>query len=344
MTVIVDPLQTAGEGPTDPTDPAAEAPEDGSPEDEARQEAIRHQYEAEDWHKVWKGEEQEEWIVEPLLPARRLVALYSPPKMGKSLLLLELAAKISRGEEVLGVIPAARRVLYVDFENDMQGDIRTRLTAMGYGPEHLDDLVYLSFPSLPLLDTVMGGVVLLAIVKAYDCEVVVIDTISRAVGGDENDNDTWLSFYRHTGLALKAAGKACIRLDHTGKDEARGMRGGSAKYGDVDAVWSMTRAGVGDTFRLECTANRLQVPDKVLTVKRESNPLRHVVVGNERDKIQDLADSLDALGADLDCTDEVGKALLRTHGIRFANDDYRQAKTRRNLGFVPTDRRPGDYE
>jgi hypothetical protein len=28
--------------------------------------------------------------------------------------------------------------------------------------------------------------------------VVVIDTISRAVGGEENDNDTWLNFYQYT--------------------------------------------------------------------------------------------------------------------------------------------------
>lgn len=61
--------------------------------------------------------------------------------------------------------------------------------------------------------------------------MVVIDTISRAVGGEENDNDTWLNFYQYTGLRLKQAKVSVIRLDHTGKDLTEGERGGSAKAG-----------------------------------------------------------------------------------------------------------------
>jgi hypothetical protein len=59
---------------------------------------------------------------------------------------------------------------------------------------------------------------------------VVIDTVSRAIDGEENSNDTWLN---QLGIAM-------IRLDHSGKDETKGMRGGSAKSGDVDAVWLST--------------------------------------------------------------------------------------------------------
>ena len=50
-----------------------------------------------DWHALWADDSEEEWIVEPLLPARRLVALYSAPKVGKSLLMLEIAVGVSRG-------------------------------------------------------------------------------------------------------------------------------------------------------------------------------------------------------------------------------------------------------
>lgn len=250
---------------------------------------LRDRFPALDWHELWAREDEEEWIIEPLLPARRLVALFSPPKVGKSLLLLELAVAVARGEPVLGHKPdKARRVLYVDFENDPRGDVRTRLEAMGYGPDQLGELVYLSYPRLAYLDTYVGGLELLAIAEEYGCEVIVIDTISRAVGGEENDNDTWLGFYRHTGLALKAAGKAVIRLDHTGKDAAKGMRGGSAKYGDVDAVWAMTRLS-DDTFRLECTANRLPIEDKDLTVRRVTGPLHHVLEGEGSAVAEDAA-------------------------------------------------------
>jgi AAA domain len=258
--------------------PPAEDPEDDDEEDAPP--GVRDRFPALDWHQLWDAEDEEEWVVEPILPARRLVALYSAPKVGKSLLMLELAVAIARGTAVLGYQPdRPRRVLYVDFENDPRGDIRTRLQAMGRTPDELAELVYLSYPRLPFLDTFMGGLELLAICREYDVEVVVIDTISRAVGGEENENDTWLSFYKHTGLSLKAEGIAVIRLDHTGKDPTKGMRGGSAKYGDVDAVWSMT-AVTEDKLQLECTANRLPITNKLLVVKRETHPrLRHVIDG-----------------------------------------------------------------
>lgn len=237
--------------------------------------SLRARFPALNWAELWADDSEEEWIVEPLLPARRLVALFSPPKVGKSLLMLELAVGIARGVTVLGHTPdRPRRVLYVDHENDPRGDVRTRLQAMGLEPAQLDGLVYLSYPQMAHLDTWVGGVELLAVAREYGCELVVIDTISRAVAGEENDNDTWLSFYRNTGRLLKAEGIACVRLDHTGKDLTKGMRGGSAKYGDVDLAWSMT-SPVEDTLLLECVANRLPVREKRLTLQRRADPLRH---------------------------------------------------------------------
>jgi hypothetical protein len=116
----------------------------------------------------------------------------------------------------------------------------------------------------------------MAAIEHYGCEVVVIDTVSRSVEGDENENDTWLAFYRHTGLALKRAEVAMIRLDHAGKDESKGQRGGSAKSGDVDAVWRLSRS-TEDIYKLTCEANRFPISEKVLTLKREESPLRHKV-------------------------------------------------------------------
>ena len=207
-----------------------------------------------DWHALWEAEDEEEWLLYPLIPARRLIALFSAAKVGKSLLMLEIAAALSTGKKVLDYGPTQRnRVLYIDFENDPRGDVRTRLQDMGYEPGELDYLDYLSFPSLSYLDSAIGASELLAAVEAYGPALVIIDTISRAVGGEENDNDTWLNFYKHTGLMLKQQRVALIRLDHSGKDEGKGQRGGSAKSGDVDAIWTLTVVAK-ERFRLECTS------------------------------------------------------------------------------------------
>jgi hypothetical protein len=44
------------------------------------------------------------------------------------------------------------------------------------------------------------------------------------------------------------------------------MRGGSAKYGDVDAVWRLTALNE-NTILLECTDHRMPVPEKMLTLR-----------------------------------------------------------------------------
>jgi hypothetical protein len=270
------------------------------------------------WHDVWADQTEEEWIVEPLLARRRLVALYSAPKVGKSLLMLEIAAHIAAGREVLGAKPPGPiRTLYVDFENDPFGDVRERLRAMGFGPGDLDNLCYLSFPNLGKLDTERGAAELLAAIKYYRCEVVVIDTVSRSIEGDENENDTWLAFYRHTGLALKREKVALIRLDHAGKDEKRGQRGGSAKSGDVDAVWRMSTAGE-DTFDLECEAQRFPIAAHRFTIKRLEEPhLGHDVISNPvRERHERLLAELQRLDVDPDLSITNATALLRAEGVK----------------------------
>ncbi len=306
-----------------PAVPVAEPECDAAPPGED----VRAQFPRIDWEALWADDSVDEWIIEPILPARRLVAIYSAPKVGKSLLMLELAAAVATGRPVLGCTPdRPRRTLYVDFENDPKSDVRERLKAMGYGPADLDRLDYLSFPSLSALDGAQGGDELMRAVAAYGSEVVVIDTVSRAVSGKENENDTWLAFYRHTGLHLKRAGVALVRLDHAGKDEAKGQRGGSAKEGDVDAVWRLSEVVHGETYRLHCTHHRMPVAEPLLTLHRVRVPyLHHVVDPRGRvaafdARVEHLADLADAHNLPHDAGRDALKVLAKSLGQGAGTD------------------------
>ncbi|GAA1987166.1 hypothetical protein GCM10009817_30840 [Terrabacter lapilli] len=277
-----------------------------------------------DWHQLWADDTEEEWIHHPLLPARRSVVIYSPPKVGKSLVALEMAVAVSRGDMFLGyAIGARHRVLYVDFENDPRGDVRSRLQAMGYTPDDLDHLDYLSFPRLAGLDTERGSLELLEAVRVYGSQVVVIDTVSRAVDGEENSNDTWLGLYRHTLVKLKSAGIAVLRLDHTGKDETKGQRGGSAKSGDVDAIWRLTRI-TEERFRLECTDSRLQISTKSLHLRRHQLPrLHHTVevlgaVSDHDAKVAHLVELCNANGLAVEANRDAVRTFAATRGIKVS--------------------------
>jgi hypothetical protein len=322
---------------------ANESPSD----DQAAAEAVKERFPRLDWHALWADQTEQEWIHNPLLPARRLVAIYSAPKIGKSLLMLEMAVTLSRAEQFLGYTPDRRyRVLYVDYENDPLGDVRTRLQAMGCGPDDLDHLDYLSFPTFAALNSPRGGAELLAAVKAYGSEVVVIDTVSRAIDGEENSNDTWLEFYLHTGLQLKQLGVAMIRLDHSGKDESKGMRGGSAKAGDVDAFWLLTR--LTDTnLRLECNSNRMELDTKLLKITRCSEPLRHELEGaaaitTPEARIRQLTMLCDNDDLPADANRDAVRDVAKRHGMKVAQSIIQQVVRHRKVNAALPFTLPGN--
>ena len=106
----------------------------------------------------------------------------------------------------------------------------------------------------------------------HDCDVLVIDTVSMNISGEENSNDTWLRFQEHTGLALKRKDITVVRIDHAGKGSAGGPRGGSAKGGSVDAEWRVRRYSDG-TMTLKCETHRMPIQDTELNVEIVEDPL-----------------------------------------------------------------------
>lgn len=275
-----------------------------------------------DWRDLWTQATTDiRWEVEPLAERGQSVAIFSEPKTGKSLLCLELACALAAGRCVLGN-PAQepRRVVYVDYENT-QTDLHDRLTALGYQPDELDNLIYLSFPPFAPLDTATGGRALVDTVTHYQGQVVIIDTASRVVEGSENDADTWNALYRHALVPLKAAGITVIRLDHTGKDPTRGQRGSSAKDGDVDAVWRLA-ARTPTSLYLKRERTRTGRGEGFVEIARRFEPLRHEVAhaGAGPSMVVTLIAQMDALGLTDDIGREKARVELAKAGIKARTD------------------------
>ncbi|MGK2947780.1 MAG: bifunctional DNA primase/polymerase [Acidimicrobiales bacterium] len=230
-----------------------------------------------DWSAFWQREHiGEDWLVHPILPRGRQVAIWARHKTGKSLLTLEVAAALATGQGCLSQAAAEPiDVIYLDMEMT-EDDLRERLEDLGYGPEvDMSRLHYYLLPSMPPLDTAAGGAMLANLATLHGAQAVVIDTMARVVAGDENDADTYRSFYRHTGITLKAMGISVLRLDHGGKDASKGQRGSSGKGDDVDVVWQL-RPADGGLELVRDVARMSWVPDKVALL-RTSEPLRHMV-------------------------------------------------------------------
>lgn len=268
-----------------------------------------------DWAALWADDSDDsDWLYEPVLARGRGHAIFAWQKTGKSLLLLWLAAWLATRPGTV--------VIYLDYEMT-EDDLRDRLDDMGYGAtSDLARLRYALLPSLPPLDTQAGGEAVIALVDQAQADypdhhiVVCVDTLSRAVRGEENSADTVRNFYRATGMQLKSKGVTWIRLDHAGKDAGQGQRGSSAKGDDVDVVWRVEKTDTGLTLHREAARMRW-VPDKVRLHMTEE-PLRFVQVDYAWPAgTKECAEILNKLGVALEVKTRAAQTALKDAGHKM---------------------------
>lgn len=260
-----------------------------------------------DWAAFWaKDRRDADWLYEDVLARGRGHSIFAGHKVGKSLLMLWLAMQLIEQ----GVV-----VVYLDYEMG-EDDLFDRLSDMGFGPDtDLSRLRYALLPNLSPLDSVVGAAELASLIDGVVAEfpddhiAVVIDTTGRAVAGEENSADTIRAFYRWTGMELKRRGITWARLDHSGKDAAKGQRGSSAKGDDVDVVWRLSRAEGGVELRREA-ARMGWVPERV-AFQQHTDPLSYVRVASAWPSgTSEVAGLLDKVGIALDAGERpAGKAL-----------------------------------
>jgi hypothetical protein len=258
----------------------------------------------------------DEWLIGPVIARGRGHAVYAAAKAGKSLFVLAIVAAAATGRAVLAR-PAGDpvRTLYLDCEMTPD-DLRERLGDMGYGPgDDLEPLAYYSLPSLPPLDTPEGGAHVTELAREHRADLVVIDTLSRVIGGPENEADTIRALYRFTGAPLKAAGIATLRIDHAGKDAERGERGSSAKRDDLDVIWRLTSRDRG-CFELRATPPpRMGWVPALVNLEQTTDPLGYRLVDDAWPAgTAEAAATLDRLGVPLDHGKERARQAIRAAG------------------------------
>lgn len=291
-----------------------------------------------DWDEFWaKDRKTEEWLAWPLIPRGRQVALYAPAKTGKSIITLAALAALAAGRPVFGQ-PAQPpvHVLYLDYEMT-EDDLYERLEALGYGP-HIDlsHLHYALLPSLPPLDTPAGADAVCDLADQTAAEAVAVDTMGRAVQGDENDSTPYREFARLTGLRFKQAGRALLRTDHAGKSREKGQRGSSAKADDVDLVYRLDAND--DGYTLTRTHTRISwAPDRTVITRSGGNGqiVEFVATRQARTYVpgtKDAADRLDQLAVPNDWGRIKVRARLAELGeemtVRLVDDAIRYRKER----------------
>jgi len=238
------------------------------------------------------------WLENLLVAVGQITKITAASGVGKTLLLAYLALCWSLGRSGLDVengepraLARPLRVLYIDGEvgEDWWFEYLDKMDA----PFELPNLLVKSFPDWPPLTTDSGARLFWGLVEHHNPDVVILDTLSSFIDGDENDSSTWIAFDNRITLPLKANGITALFADHTGKIAELGARGSSAKKSKIDVEWSAEASPKGSNGLLlrNLKARTGKLPDMVRLIRKD-DPLTHARSGaGSTDPLQSVSQS-----------------------------------------------------
>ena len=188
------------------------------------------------------------WIEPGLLPPQGILFVGGEPKVGKSLLVANLALALAAGQDRAGFhVPAARRVLICQFELPVPQFV-TRLAAMrrslGAAADH--NLLVDTRAAGHLLSAPQGLNHFLAAAREAAAEEIVLDPLYSTHDQDENDTRSMAALCQSL-LRLRDASRAALIVIHhvrksIGRDEiGSAFRGSSALHAVGDSYVLLTR-------------------------------------------------------------------------------------------------------
>jgi hypothetical protein len=187
------------------------------------------------------------WAIPQLLPVG-MAFLAGKPKVGKSWLALQIACAVATGGMVLNQRVEPGPLLYLALE-DTPRRLQDRMRKLGWPSSAAGDA---EFQTLGTFQDEIGNLAqtegvarLAAQMRARKYRLVVIDTLSRAVRGDQNDANIMTSAL--SPLQAVALEMNCVLLviDHHRKssgaasDPILDVGGSVAKSGTADCLWGL---------------------------------------------------------------------------------------------------------
>lgn len=164
-------------------------------------------------------------------------ALVAPGSTGKSMLALQLACAIASDQPQANTTGLAIErhgpVLYLNLE-DPPAEIQRRLHALGGRldqnarksiAEHLVISARMGVPTDLMQDKFMSGL----LKAATGVRLVILDTLSRSHGLDENDNGAMSRVVSRMEMVVRQTGASLLYLHHTSKAAALAGQGGVAQ-------------------------------------------------------------------------------------------------------------------
>lgn len=180
------------------------------------------------------------WRVRGVLPQEGIAAIYGPPGSGKSFLALDMLAAIAAGRWWFGYRVQAAPVLYIALEGE--AGIAQRVQAHQSRHGGAERMRFLASPLDLRQPTDRADIARAAKAAGLAGGVLCIDTLAASAPGmDENASADMGEIIAGLKALQSELGGLVLAVHHSGKDQARGMRGHSSLLGALDAVIEVSR-------------------------------------------------------------------------------------------------------
>ena len=193
------------------------------------------------------------YIIKGVVSRGQILVMWAAPGDGKTFVAMEMNVAVGSGQRFHGRRTKRGPCLYVAAESS-RPHIENRIAALRQEwPEAADADVLIVPLALDLLHAEAGDVDrVIAAAKQLEKErgevaLITLDTLAVTFGGgDENSSVDMGRYVANVKRIIAETGAAVLIVHHTGKDEARGMRGHSALLGALDAELAIEKAEGGE--------------------------------------------------------------------------------------------------
>lgn len=186
-----------------------------------------------------------DYVIDGHLEADSLDLIFGEPGCGKSFISIDMACCVATGTPWHGHPVKQGPVIYIAGEGHNGLAKRFRAWSMLHGVSLDDAPLYKSHRAAQLYDMSVAidvAEAVQAIVDQYGCppRMIIIDTVARNMGGDENSTQDMNQFIENIDSLLRHPYKCAVLLvHHSGKASPGQARGSTALRGALDAEYQV---------------------------------------------------------------------------------------------------------
>nr|WP_259372745.1 helicase RepA family protein [Schlegelella koreensis] len=184
-------------------------------------------------------------LVEGVIGRVAMAVLYGDSNSGKTFLAIDIGAAVARAQAWMGRNVAGGLVVYLATE--AANSVRLRLRAyQRFHGVRVPGFAIVQSP-INLYDGEADIVAVLTLISQIEarlgikCSLIIGDTLARiSAGANENSGQDMGVVMQNTSAIISATGASFLWIHHTGKDQAKGMRGWSGMRAAIETEIEIT--------------------------------------------------------------------------------------------------------